>query len=355
MIRIRKYHVLLLTFFVSSVSTTILFILLGISHKSPSIYHVFIPSFNRNLNKPKNYIVTDLEKKSNRGNLYGITSKLPYIKSLGVDYLYLSPFFHSPMRDDGYDVHDYYKVNPLFGTDQSFIGKEGLLRKANKLGLKVIVDLVMNHTSYTHEWFEAAINNLGKKHEEFFSSFYYIFKQVDRNYQASETPPKVELLYGLDGHNRGDKINLPWWNDSGLNELKTHPYTCLSLNTQGEIAAKGKSGKSWECEDDNLSHYYYLYTFSWFQPDLNWNNRIVQEEMIPIANYWIGKGVKGFRFDAIPLIGKDIRKPLTVPNFEKLDEYLSEFKSGTYKEINDFLTIGELSQQEGKASQHKVS
>lgn len=79
-----------------------------------------------------------------------LSLNFPYIKSLGVDYLYLSPFFQSPQMDSGYDVSDYYHVDPIYGTDADFIGKEGLLQKANKLGLKLILDLVMNHTSNEH-------------------------------------------------------------------------------------------------------------------------------------------------------------------------------------------------------------
>lgn len=355
-----------ITFFIDCFSW-LLIILSPITFYAPSIYHVYVPRFKRLITKQDKDDKSREEevKISNEGNLRGVTSKLDYIKSLNVDYLYLSPFFESPKMDGGYDVSDYQKVDPYYGSNQDF---QDLLNKSKQKKLKVMVDLVLNHTSFKHDFFKKALAGLkkGDNQNQKFVPYYYFFKSTEKNNSSTSNPPKVKLLFDFDDHKKGDIINLPFWNDAGLNESKKHPYTFLSnedLNSKEvlkKISEKSRGVKKkgneefyqpWERDDKNdEGGFYYLYTFSWFQPDLNWNNPKVREEMEKIANYWISQGVKGFRFDAIPIIAKALNSSLTLPSSKKLKKFLKEIKSKTFSKEKDFVTIGELSQSDDSNS-----
>lgn len=178
------------------------------------------------------------------GDLKGITVKLDYLKTLGIDYIWLTPFYISPQRDNGYDVADYCNIDPLFGTMEDF---ENLVREANKRGIDVMLDMVFNHTSTEHKWFKNALSG-DKKYKN-----YYIFKE-----------PK-------DGQ--------------------------LPTNWKSKFG-----GPAWEYVKE-LDEYY-LHLFDATQADLNWENEEVRTEVFDIVNFWIKKGVKGFRFDVINLISK---------------------------------------------------
>lgn len=185
-----------------------------------------------------------------KGDLQGIISKLDYLQSLGIHTIWLSPIYESPMVDMGYDISNYYKINPIFGTMDDF---DSLIKEAKNREIKVVMDLVVNHTSNKCEWFQEAIKKPNSKYRN-----YYIFKK-----------------------GRGKDNSLP------PNNWKS---TFL--------------GSAWE-ELENEKGTFYLHLFSKEQPDLNWNNENVFEEVKKIMNFWLDKGVYGFRCDVISCIYKE--------------------------------------------------
>lgn len=225
------------------------------------------------------------------GDLKGITLKLDYLKTLGVDYIWLTPFYISPQKDNGYDVEDYCNIDPLFGTMEDF---ENLIIEANKRGIDVMLDMVFNHTSTEHIWFKHALNG-DKKYKN-----YYIFKK-----SKNEQPP---------------------------------------TNWQSKFG-----GPAWEYVKEFDE--YYLHLFDVTQADLNWENEEVRKEVFDIVNFWIRKGVKGFRFDVINLISKptkykddtngDGRSFYTDgPN---IHNYLKQLNKETFGKYKDIITVGEMS------------
>ena len=223
------------------------------------------------------------------GDLAGITKKLPYIKDLGAEYVWITPFYRSPMRDNGYDVADYYSVDPLFGTMED---AEEMLREADRLGLKLMFDMVFNHTSTEHEWFQKALTGDPKYMD------YYIFKDP------------------VDGH---EPTN--WVSKFGGNAWEYVP-------------SLGK---------------YYLHLFDRTQADLNWENPEVRAELAKVLRFWRGKGVGGFRFDVVNLISKPaVFEDDTIGDGRRfytdgphVHEYLKELvREGG---IGDMLTVGEMS------------
>ena len=235
------------------------------------------------------------------GDLNGITAKLDYLKELGITLIWVCPIFKSPMDDNGYDISDYYDVNPEFGTKEDL---ERLIKEAEKRGIKIILDLVINHTSDEHEWFLEALKNPESKYRN-----YYIFK-------------------------RG-KNGLPPTN------WRSHFGGSAWEKVEGEA-------------DENGNEMYYLHLFTKKQPDLNWENPEVREELYKMVNYWLEKGIAGFRVDAINSIKKDedylnlpvdgadglaynVKYTLNQPGIE---EFLSELAKETFKKYN-CMTVAE--------------
>lgn len=225
------------------------------------------------------------------GDIPGITSRLDYLEKLGVDYLWLTPVFVSPMNDNGYDVADYYKVDPSFGTLKDL---EHLISEAKKRGMGIMLDMVFNHTSTHHEWFQKALKGDPKYKD------YYIFRK------------------GKDG---GPPTN--WMSKFGGNAWGYVP------------------------EFDE----YYLHLFDKTQADLNWENQEVREELYRIVNFWLKKGVSGFRFDVVNLISKpdvfvddeigDGRRFYT--DGPKIHQYLKELNRRSFGQVEDTITVGEMS------------
>ena len=235
------------------------------------------------------------------GDLNGITEKLDYLKNLGIMLIWVCPIFKSPMDDNGYDISDYYDVNPEFGTKEDL---EKLIAETEKRGIKVILDLVINHTSDEHEWFLEALKNPESKYRN-----YYIFK-------------------------RG-KNGLPPTN------WRSHFGGSAWEKVEGEA-------------DENGNEMYYLHLFTKKQPDLNWENPEVREELYKMVNYWLEKGIAGFRVDAINSIKKD-ENYLNLPvdgadglaynvkytlNQPGIEEFLSELAKETFKKYN-CMTVAE--------------
>ena len=235
------------------------------------------------------------------GDLNGITEKLDYLKDLGITLIWVCPIFKSPMDDNGYDISDYYDVNPEFGTKEDL---EKLIVEAEKRGIKVILDLVINHTSDEHEWFLEALKNPESKYRN-----YYIFKRGENG-----LPPT---------------------------NWRSHFGGSAWEKVEGEA-------------DENGNEMYYLHLFSKKQPDLNWENPEVREELYKMVNYWLEKGIAGFRVDAINSIKKDARY-LNLPvdgadgmahnveytlNQPGIEEFLSELAKETFKKYNA-MTVAE--------------
>lgn len=219
------------------------------------------------------------------GDINGIRSKLSYIASLGFDYIWLTPIYVSPQNDNGYDVADYYNIDPLFGTSEDF---DNLIKDAEALGLKVMMDLVFNHTSTNHEWFQKALSGDAEYKD------YYIWNKKPTNWQSK---------FG---------------------------------------------GTAWEYVPSIGE--YYLHLFDVTQADLNWENESVRRELYKVVNYWITRGVKGFRFDVTNLISKNY--PLQDGSGDGRDQYtdgprvhefLQELRANTFAGNDDILTVGEMS------------
>jgi alpha-glucosidase len=189
------------------------------------------------------------------GDIRGAMAHLSYLKDLGADAVWVSPWFLSPMADGGYDVADYCDISPLFGT---LCDAEDFISECHRLGLKVIIDLVANHCSSEHRWFQAAL-------------------------AAAPGSPEREWFYFRDG--RGENGELP-------------PTDFISVF----------GGRAWTrvTESDGTLGQWYLHLFDAGQPDLNWGNPAVRDEFERIFRFWFDRGVDGLRLDAVPAIGKDL-------------------------------------------------
>ncbi|NOH97661.1 alpha,alpha-phosphotrehalase [Vibrio sp. 99-70-13A1] len=225
------------------------------------------------------------------GDIKGIISKLDYLKTLGVDAIWLTPVYESPMIDNGYDISDYYAINPEFGTMADF---DELLAAAHQRGIRIVMDIVVNHTSTAHAWFQSALGDKNSPYRD-----YYIWK---------------DPIYGQ-----------------------------APTNWQSKFG-----GNAWEL--DEATGQYYLHLFAKEQADLNWENPKVRDEVKGVISYWAEKGVDGFRLDVINLISKQ----QDFPNDEigdgrrfytdgpRVHEYLQEISEAVFQEYGS-VTVGEMS------------
>lgn len=214
------------------------------------------------------------------GDINGIREKLDYLKEFGIDVIWLSPVYKSPNDDNGYDISDYCDIMDEFGTMDDM---EKLLKEANEKGIKILMDLVVNHTSDEHKWFIEAKKSKDNKFRD-----YYIWR---------------DPVNGHEPNNLG---------------------SCFS-------------GSAWQY--DESTDQYYLHLFSKKQPDLNWENENVRNEVYKMMNFWIDKGIGGFRMDVIDLIGK-VPDEMITGNGPKLHDYLQEMNKAAL-EGHDLLTVGE--------------
>lgn len=227
------------------------------------------------------------------GDINGITNKLGYLNNLGVTMLWICPIFKSPMDDNGYDISDYIELAPEFGTKEDL---DKLIAETKKLGIKIILDLVINHTSDEHLWFKEAISNPNSKYHDF-----YIFKE------GQNVPNNWRSIFG---------------------------------------------GSVWEKVKDRDE--YYFHAFGKKQPDLNWENTEVRQTLYQMVNYWLEKGIAGFRIDAITFIKKDLsfknlpsdgadglaKCTKSTRNQDGIDIFLHELKKETFDKF-DCVTVAE--------------
>lgn len=214
------------------------------------------------------------------GDLQGIISRLDYLEKLGIDAIWLSPVCRSPQDDNGYDISDYRDIDPMFGTLEDM---EELIREAGKHNIRIIMDLVLNHSSDEHPWFREARKSRENPYHD-----YYVWRD-------------------------GEEGTLP-------NDMR---------------AAFG--GPAWEWVPEVQQ--YYFHQFSVKQPDLNWKNPRLRQEIYDMINWWIAKGVGGFRLDVIDQIAKEPDRGIT-NNGPRLHEFLRELSSETFQKA-DLVTVGE--------------
>ncbi|AIE78155.1 alpha,alpha-phosphotrehalase [Bacillus anthracis] len=245
-------------------------------HKSV-VYQIYPKSFNSYYNKET-------------GDIKGVTEKLDYLKELGVDYIWLTPIYQSPQNDNGYDVSDYYRIDPSYGTMEEF---EELLEEAKARNIEIMLDIVVNHSSTEHKWFKEAKEDKNSPYRN-----YYIWRDEKNNWQSK---------FG---------------------------------------------GSAWKY--DEKTEQYYLHLFDETQADLNWENEKLREEVYDMMRFWLDKGVTGFRLDVINLISKDQqflnddgstatsdgRKYYT--DGPRVHEYLQEMNRNVF-EGKDVITVGEMS------------
>ncbi|MGL0819785.1 glycoside hydrolase family 13 protein [Vibrio vulnificus] len=215
------------------------------------------------------------------GDLNGIISKLDYLKTLGVNVLWLSPVYKSPMDDNGYDISDYQDIAAEFGT---MADMQNLLDQAKARDIRIVMDLVVNHTSDEHPWFVEARKSKDSPYRD-----YYIWRDAKPD---GSVPDDQGSIFG---------------------------------------------GSAWQW--DKATQQYYFHLFSKRQPDLNWENPKVQHEVHKMMNWWIDQGIGGFRLDVIELIGKEIDKGIT-GNGPRLHPLLQEMNRATFGD-KDLLTVGE--------------
>ncbi|MEO9493570.1 MAG: alpha,alpha-phosphotrehalase [Vibrio splendidus] len=246
--------------------------------KTATIYQIYPKSFCDSGNK-------------GTGDIKGIISKLDYLKHLSVDAIWLTPVYASPMIDNGYDISDYYEINPQFGTMEDF---DLLLSEAHQRGIRIVMDIVVNHTSTEHAWFQSALGDKNSPYRD-----YYIWKDpVD-----GQAPTNWQSKFG---------------------------------------------GNAWEL--DEATGQYFLHLFAKEQADLNWENPVVREEVKDVISFWAEKGVDGFRLDVINLISKqqdfpnddigDGRRFYT--DGPRVHEYLKEISEAVFQKYGS-VTVGEMS------------
>ncbi|MGG0151074.1 alpha,alpha-phosphotrehalase [Bacillus mycoides] len=245
-------------------------------HKSV-VYQIYPKSFNSYYNKET-------------GDIKGVTEKLDYLKELGVDYIWLTPIYRSPQNDNGYDVSDYYSIDPSYGTMEEF---EELLKEAKVRDIEIMLDIVVNHSSTEHKWFKEAKEDKNSPYRN-----YYIWRDEKNNWQSK---------FG---------------------------------------------GSAWKY--DEKTGQYFLHLFDETQADLNWENEKLREEVYDMMRFWLEKGVKGFRLDVINLISKDQRflsdEGTTATSDgrkyytdgPRVHEYLQEMSQNVF-EGKDVITVGEMS------------
>ena len=214
------------------------------------------------------------------GDLKGITSRLAYLEKLGIDAIWLSPVYQSPQIDNGYDISDYEAIDPQYGTMEDM---DELIKEAKKHHIKIVMDLVVNHTSDQHRWFIEARKNKDNPYRD-----YYVWADP------------------VNGHEP--------------NDMKS-----------------AFSGSAWKF--DEKTGQYYLHLFADQQPDLNWKNPELRQKIYDMMNYWIDKGIGGFRMDVIELIGKEPEKGIR-DNGPMLHPYLQEMNKKTFGGKN-LMTVGE--------------
>lgn len=208
------------------------------------------------------------------GSISGITEKLHYLEELGVDAIWISPFFASPMKDGGYDIADATEVDPVFGTNAD---ADKLIQQAHEIGIKVIIDFIPNHTSDQHAWFQESM--LSRDNPK---SDWYIWSDGIIDKDGNRQPPNN------------------WASVFSISQIEARAQGKIPDLTDDDLTPP-KSAWTW-CKNRQQ---YYLHSFADFQPDLNWDNPEVRQALKDVMRHWLDRGVDGFRVDAVNYIGKN--------------------------------------------------
>jgi maltose alpha-D-glucosyltransferase / alpha-amylase len=218
------------------------------------------------------------------GDFEGLRQQLDYIQDLGIDCIWLLPFYKSPLRDDGYDIADYYQINPQYGTVKEF---KDFLKEAHRRNIRVITDLVLNHTSDQHSWFQEA-----RKNPQSPKGKYYVWSDTDQKYQDARI---------------------------------------IFIDTE-------RSNWTWDTE----AQAYYWHRFFSHQPDLNFESAAVQREMLKAMRYWMDMGIDGFRLDAVPYLYE--REGTICENLPETHSYLKKLRRAVDEHYQDKVLLAEANQ-----------
>lgn len=240
-------------------------------YKDAIFYEVYVRAFNDS-------------NGDGHGDLRGLIKKLDYLKDLGVDCIWLLPIYPSPLKDDGYDITNYRDVHPNYGTINDFID---LLSAAHKRDIRVIMDLVLNHTSDQHPWFQAARHDRSSPYRK-----YYVWSDTDQKYR------EARIIF-LDA----EESNWAW---------------------------------------DEMAQQYYWHRFYASQPDLNYDNPVVQNEILQIMSFWLDLGVDGFRADAVPYLFE--REGTSCENLPETHAFLKKVRQFINERYSDRILLAEANQ-----------
>jgi maltose alpha-D-glucosyltransferase/alpha-amylase len=218
------------------------------------------------------------------GDFVGAAEKLDYLQDLGVDTLWLLPFYESPLRDDGYDIADFYKVHPHYGTVDDF---KAFMKAAHARGIRVLADLVLNHTSDKHSWFQAARASTDPNSRD-----YYVWSDDPNKYSGTR------IIFTDTEHS-----NWTW---------------------------------------DDMAKQYYWHRFFSHQPDLNYDNPVVRQELIRVMKFWLDMGMDGFRCDAVPYLFE--REGTNCENLSETHQYLKEVRQALDERYGDKVLLAEANQ-----------
>lgn len=218
------------------------------------------------------------------GDFEGMRQKLDYVQELGIDCIWLLPFFKSPLRDDGYDIADYYEINPQYGTLKDF---KNFMKDAQRRNIKVIVDMVMNHSSDQHAWFQEARSNPNSPKRD-----YYVWSDTDQKYKDARI---------------------------------------IFTDTE-------RSNWTW----DPQAKAYYWHRFFHHQPDLNYENPALRREMLKAVRYWLNMGVDGYRLDAVPYLFEE--EGTNCENLPRTHDFLREVRQVVDREFTGKVLLAEANQ-----------
>ncbi len=258
------------------------------SWRETAVYQIYPWTFNEDKGRTP---------QRGHGSIKGITEKMPYLKeTLGVDAIWLSPFYPSPMKDGGYDISNLKDVHPDLGTLEDF---DEMMSTASSHGIRVMVDFIPNHTSDQHEWFQKSRRREG--HDD-----WYIWHpgHVDDNGER-HPPNNWPCVFSIPNRKARDRGEMPW--------LPPHEWT--------------PPVSQWQWDD--VRQEYYLHSFAKEQPDLNWSNPFVREAMKDAMRFWLNKGVDGFRIDAVNHTGKN----MDLPNEGVNTAYSEEWNENPYDQL----------------------
>lgn len=258
------------------------------SWRQTAVYQIYPWTFNED---------KDRNPQLGHGSIKGITHKIPYLRNdLGVDAIWLSPFYPSPMKDGGYDISDFKNIHPDLGTLEDF---DELIRAVHEHGMKIMADFIPNHSSNEHEWFQKSRRREG--HDD-----WYIWHPGTVGDDGVRRPPNNwPSVFSIPARKARDRGEMPW--------LQPHEWT--------------PPISQWEWDD--VRQEYYLHSFAKEQPDLNWSNPYVREAMKDAMRFWLDRGVDGFRVDAVNHIGKN----MDLPNEEVNTAYNEAWYENPYDQL----------------------